>query len=315
MQPKQFIRLRKHFRYTLILLFLFPSVILAQVTDSISIKKDSLFKKSLLSDSASNYIDSVNINSKTLNEFQSPIEKVLIKNKFLNIKATAISTLQKERKATSSDMIFYWIVITFLILGLLKVGFSKYFSNLIRVFFNSSLRQSQLTDQLLQSKLPSLFFNLFFINVSGLYIFLLLNEYRQFNYTQLNLLLYSMLAVFGVYIIKYIVLNIAGWLIGYKKDVETYIFIVFLLNKILALLLLPLVTIIAFADTPVKNVAIILSLSLIGIMLILRYLRGFALLQHNFKVSKFHFCLYILLVEIMPIFLIYKWVLNFLNKS
>ena len=315
MQTKQYISLRKYFHYALILFFLYPCVILAQVADSSSIKKDSLFNKPSSADTAQIRIDSIKTNSIVIDEFQSPIEKVLNKTKFLNTKATAISTLQKERKAASSDINFYWIAITFLMLGVLKVSFSKYFSNLIRVFFNTSLRQSQLTDQLLQSKLPSLFFNLFFINVSGLYLFHLLNWYQKFNNSQLDVLLYCMLAVTGVYFTKYIALHLAGWLIGYKKDVETYIFIVFLLNKILAILLLPLVAIIAFAEPAIKNTAIILSFFLIGIMLILRYLRAFALLQHNLKVSKFHFFLYIFAIEIMPIFLIYKWVLNFLTKS
>ncbi len=306
--------MRKYFHYALILFFLNPGVILAQVADSSSIKKDSLFNKAL-TDSANIIIDSSKKKLIIVNEFQSPIEKVLNKNKFLNINTPAISTLQKERKDTSSDMNFYWVAITFLLIGFLKVGFSKYFSNLTRVFFNSSLRQSQLTDQLLQSKLPSLFFNLLFINVSGYYIFLLLNEYQKTNYNQWNVVLYCMMAVFAVYITKYIVLHLVGWLIGYKKDVETYIFIVFLLNKMLALLLLPLVTIIAFADPSIKSIAIILSFILIGIISILRYLRAYVLLQHNFKVSKFHFFLYIFTIEILPIFLIYKWVLNFLNKS
>ena len=315
MQTKQYISLRKYFHYTLILFFLYPCVVLAQVADSSSIKKDSLFNKPSSADTVQIIIDSSKPNPILINEFQSPIEKVLNKNKFLNINAPAVSTLQKERKDSSSDMNFYWVAITFLLIGFLKVGFSKYFSNLTRVFFNSSLRQSQLTDQLLQSKLPSLFFNLLFINISGYYIFLLLNEYQKFTYSQWDVVLYCMLAVFAVYFAKYIVLHLVGWLIGYKKDVETYIFIVFLLNKMLALLLLPLVTIIAFADPTIKNIAIILSFILIGIISILRYLRAFVLLQHNLKVSKFHFFLYIFAIEIMPIFLIYKWVLNFLNKS
>ena len=63
---------------------------------------------------------------------------------------------------------FYLIAGIVLLLAFFKYFNSRYFTNLFRVFFNTSLRQSQLTDQLLQAKLPSLLFNLFFILSGGI---------------------------------------------------------------------------------------------------------------------------------------------------
>ena len=46
---------------------------------------------------------------------------------------------------------------------------------------------------------------------------------------------YIIFSVLLVYVFKYFVLQISGWLTGYKQDIDNYIFIVFLINKILAI--------------------------------------------------------------------------------
>ena len=81
------------------------------------------------------------------------------------------------RKQSLQDTIFYTILIVIAILAFFRFFYVRYFNNLFRVFFNSSLRQSQLTDQLLQAKLPSLFFNIFFVASGGLFIYFLLKYF------------------------------------------------------------------------------------------------------------------------------------------
>ena len=79
-----------------------------------------------------------------------------------------------KKQAVSKEFVFYFILTLFLFLGILNTVFKNYFNTMIRVFFKTSLRQSQLTDQLMQAKLPSLFLNIFSVLVSGFYIFTLL---------------------------------------------------------------------------------------------------------------------------------------------
>ena len=129
------------------------------------------------------------------------------------------------------------------------------------------------------------------------------------------ILFYILLSVFLVYGVKYFVLKISGWLTGYRQEMDNYIFIVYLINKILAILLLPLITLIAFSDSGVGKLALKLSFITIFGMVILRYLRSFSLLNRKSSFSKFHFLLYIFGVELIPILLIYKTLLNFVNKS
>jgi hypothetical protein len=243
------------------------------------------------------------------------LQEILKDNFLLNSQSMPVAVLQNQRNPVIKDPVFYFTALLLLFLGILRVTFERYFSNLLRVFFNTSLRQSQLTDQLLQSKLPSLFFNIFFVVIGGLYVYLLLIYFGKATYVDWQVLCFCILAVFAIYLSKFIVLRFAGWLTGYKQEAETYVFIVFLINKMISLILVPLVVIIAFSGYQLSKVGVIVSFIVIGMMLILRFFRSYGLLQHRLKVSPFHFFLYIIGVELLPILLIYKGALLIMSKS
>ncbi|HMC98856.1 MAG TPA: hypothetical protein VKH37_01840, partial [Ferruginibacter sp.] len=99
------------------------------------------------------------------------IAAVVGDNSLLNSKGTPAALAVEHRHSDNKDWMFYVLVGMLLLLAIFRFFFARYFGNLFRVFFNTSLRQSQLTDQLLQAKLPSLFFNIFFIISGGLYIY------------------------------------------------------------------------------------------------------------------------------------------------
>lgn len=274
--------------------------------DSLAVKAiaDSLFSDSIRFEHARNEKNSVN-----------HYKKVLDENCFVTNGKIPVVAYQSERLIDLRNSFFYAIAFLFFFLGIIKVAFGKYFTNMIRVFFNTSLRQSQLKDQLLQDRLPSLFFNLLFVLVGGIYLYLLLLANGKILYNEYKYLYYGMLAITIVYASKFVVLHLIGWLSGYTRDTDYYIFIVFLINKILAILLMPFIVVIAFADKPLSEITILISLIIVGFMFILRYLRGFSIIQQTLKISKFHFLLYIITVELLPIFLIYQIVWNILIKS
>ncbi len=243
------------------------------------------------------------------------LQMLLNKNSLLNSHSIPIPPIEISRNYISMNALFYLLAALALIVGVFKVVYNKYVVNMFRVFFNSSLRQSQLTDQLLQAKLPSLLFNLLFFVIGGMYIYIVLNHFDKSSYQHWDVLFIAILCLTAVYIVKNIVLQFAGWLSGFNEEANTYIFIVFLLNKIVGLLLLPLVILIAFADRFILDTSLYLSYLLLVSMLILRFIRSYGLLQHRLKVSFFHFLLYIIGVEFLPILLIYKTVVSFLSKS
>jgi len=237
-------------------------------------------------------------------------------NKILNSTATPVSLAVKLKQRTDKDAFFYLLAGLLLLLGTARVLYSRYFTNLFRVFFNTSLRQSQLTDQLLQARLPSLLFNLFFILCGGIYLYFLLLRKGWLHDHNPWILIASSVGLLGLlYAVKYCTLKFTGWITGYKEQTNTYIFIVFLINKIIGIILLPFVILIAFASGGLVNIALIVSLLVIVLMLFLRFFRSYGLLQHELKVSRLHFFLYILGIEVLPLLLIYKGLILLLSKN
>ena len=271
----------------------------AQLQDSIAVKADSLFQIS------------------PVKEIPSPaLKKLVEENRFLNSKGTPGSMTKSIKKKKDREVFFYLLTGLVFMLGITKTIYPRYFSNMFRVFFNSSLRQSQLTDQLVQDKLPSLIFNIFFVIVLGMYFYLLMDYFNlEKQNANWHLLWLCIAAVAVIYLVKYVILKFTGWISGYKQEADIYTFIVFLINKIIAVCLLPMVIVMAFAEYRIANISVLISLILIGTMLMMRFLRSYGLLQHRLKVSGFHFFLYIFSVEVLPILIIYKAAVFFFSIS
>ncbi len=246
----------------------------------------------------------------------TPLQKLLNENTYLNSRVEPVAILQQARARRGNTPIFYLLAGLLFLFGVIKTVYGRYFATLFRVFFNTSLRQSQLTDQLIQAKLPSLFFNLVFVIAGGIYAFLLFH--KMTNGLQINRWLFILGCIgafIGIYAVKFVVVKFIGLITGYNTEADTYIFIVFLINKIIGVCLLPIIVILAFSDKFLTNVVMILSLVFIGIIFLFRYVRSFSLLQHKLKVSRFHFLLYIFSLEILPLILIYKLVELFITKK
>jgi hypothetical protein len=258
-----------------------------------------------------------NDSTQNINTYQQAQINIASYNKFINTKSPApINTAIIKKHNSSQNAVFYLLAGLVLLLGIIKISFAKYFNILFRVFFNTSLRQSQLTDQLLIAKLPSLIFNLFFVITAGLYAYFLFAHFKWLLAGNMWLnILASITVVALIYTTKYLSLKFTGWVSGHKQQTDTYIFIIFLINKIVGIILVPFVVIIAFSDQYLVHIATLVSLAIVGILLFLRFIRGYELMRQNIKLSRFHFFLYIIGIEILPLLLVCKALLIFLTKN
>ena len=214
----------------------------------------------------------------------------------------------------SQDLLFYVLLAMLLWMGILKSGYEKYYSDLFTVFFRSSLRQHQIREQLLQARLPSLLYNLFFVGCAGTFLYLIAAQraIRVGTYSPWELWLASVGIVALLYVAKFLGLKLSGWIFGMSGAVDTYIFIVFLVNKILGVALLPIVILLAFSKEPIQSAAATLGILLVAGMLIYRFIRSYRPVWEEVQMSRFHFFLYLCTFEIAPLLLIYKSMLKLL---
>ena len=178
---------------------------------------------------------------------------------------------------------------------------------MFRVFFRTTLKQKQVRELLLQSQLPSVLLNFFFVLSAGLYVSFLL-EYFQFSISDNFWLqyVYCSAALAFIYIVKFLGLKITGWLFNVSEAAESYTFIVFIICKMLSIVLLPFLILLAFTSGSLYSNSLLLSWIAIGLLMGYRFILSYSATRNEIKLNPFHFILYIIAFEIIPVLLIYK---------
>jgi hypothetical protein len=220
------------------------------------------------------------------------------------------------RKQNDNEALFYFLVALVFYFGCIRLFFGKYLDNLITLFFRVSMRQQQIREQLLQTPLPSLLLNILFVITSGFYLSLLARHYdfNLFGNFWITFF-YAIAFVSGVYLGKYLILKLTGWIFNIRSATDTYIFIVFLVNKMIGIFLLPFIILMAFPNKYLLPVLILLSYIMLLLLLGYRFINSFRPIRTEIKVNRFHFFLYLCAFEIAPLLLIYKVLLAYVERS
>ncbi|MEO6329830.1 MAG: DUF4271 domain-containing protein [Ginsengibacter sp.] len=279
-----------------------------------SVRKIGLDSTSKLKDAFKTNSDSAIVRPR-VKTYQSVLHELLLANEYMNVKQQPASLIIKKRQTSGKENLFYLLSCIILIFGLFKVFYAKYFHNIFRVFFNTSLRQNQLTDLLLQARLPSFIFNIFFSISAGAYFWLLLNYYYFINKdSSTKVLIFCIGSIAVIYAAKFCVLKFIGWLTGMSAILNTYIFVIFLINKIIGITLIPFIIFLAFAPDIFVKSSVIISSLVLGIFFLMRFFRSYSILQHQLTLSRIYFFLYIISLEILPLLIIYKLLLSIFLK-
>lgn len=217
------------------------------------------------------------------------------------------------KRFEGKELLFYTLISILLFFAFLKTIFAKYVNDLFRLFFRRTLKQRQITEQLSQTPLPSLVFNVFFIITAGLYLAFILQHYgMQLKENFWILTMYCSAALGAIYFLKFLTLKFTGWVLNLASATDSYIFIVFIINKVIGIFLLPFLVLLAFTDDGIYQVAVTLSWCGIGCLFFYRFILTYSAVHNQIKVKPFHFLVYLAAFEIVPLLLIYKLLFRFL---
>lgn len=232
-------------------------------------------------------------------------------NRFFGFGVPSVIGIARKKAVNGKDLLFYAIIALLLLFAFIRVSFSKYVVDLFRVAFRTTLKQRQIGEQLIQTPLPSLLLNFFFVLTTGLYIDFVLHHYRlaaQFDFWLLYF--YCVVLLTFIYILKFVSLKFFGWLFNISASTDSYIFIVFMINKIIGIYILPFLILLAFSESTLYQAAFVLSYIGVFALLAYRYILSYGLIQNQMRVNPFHFFLYLCAFEIVPLLLIYKALLR-----
>ncbi|MCF6401635.1 DUF4271 domain-containing protein [Chitinophaga filiformis] len=235
------------------------------------------------------------------------LKDLTAKNVFLRSNKPSRLDVNKLRVYEDLDWLVYVMTGVVLLLGIIRLSYLKYFSDLFRAFMNPTLSQRQLKDQLSQSPFPNFLLNSFFVISLALYLYLLM--YRQ-QYIPSNT---AWMAIPGlivlvaiVYGVKYLMLRFCGWLFGSSELADAYIFILYLINKVLGILLVPFLVILAFCTPELAKAFMYISIFFIVLLVAYRYIRSYSVVKQYLSFSRLHFFLYLCAFEVAPVLIITK---------
>ncbi|MCA1764384.1 MAG: DUF4271 domain-containing protein [Flavobacteriales bacterium] len=220
---------------------------------------------------------------------------------FIPLQAQPITPILRE----SPNLYEYWMVAVFLVVvGILAYVRAVYGKRLVRLF--NSLSRIQILRQVMREELVFshrasvlLFFN--FVVVVALICYAILKYYDTdlFRVFGSELFIYLALAVALVYLFKIILSNILRVLYKDPGVIREYLFEVFLMNKALGIILLPVAAGMVFLNITKLDVLIPLFSGIFLLAVVFRLVQGLRL-TFSYPIPGVYIILYLCTLEILP---------------
>ncbi|RYD58231.1 MAG: DUF4271 domain-containing protein [Sphingobacteriales bacterium] len=227
-----------------------------------------------------------------------------------------VVAIQPLRVMNNQTIDFYLMVFMVIMLGVIRYANPRYFQHLWKAFMNPSMTSRQLKDQLDVASFQGLVMNIFFGISAGAYVYYVVRLFMPQASRAVApsvLLLVLIGGMLAVYLVKYLVMKFSGWAFRLEGITDNYIFNVFLINKIMAVLLIPFSLLLAFGGPELAGPALIVSFLLVAVLLINRYTRSWQVFGSFFQYSRFHFFTYLCASELLPLALLMKLLVRGLN--
>ncbi|MFT3901806.1 MAG: DUF4271 domain-containing protein [Niabella sp.] len=241
-------------------------------------------------------------------------QRILQNHPYFNFSEKPMPMLiSKRTKRPGKEIYFYAIAGLALLFAGFRTAFEKYFNDLRSLFFRTTLKQRQLRQQLTQASLPSLLLNLFYVLVMGFYLTLLFTRNTHTTYSFWLICGYATSAVAIIYLFKFLLLKFMGWMFQWQTPFNDYIFIVFFINKVISIFLLPVVVLATLGSPWLQVVTFTLSWIGLAVLYVYRFSLATSIIRKLSAFSIWHFLLYLVALEILPILVIYKAIAIFLK--
>ncbi|MFC2086299.1 DUF4271 domain-containing protein [Bacteroidota bacterium] len=207
----------------------------------------------------------------------------------------------------SSNWIPAFLVFVLLILAWIKVFYNKVLRLTLRSTFNSLISNRLFREKNTLTIWGGLFLN-FLCYLSGaffLYLLFTYFGYRINNATSLNTFFYILLVLIFIYLFKYSIVKLIGFIFVENTGFSEYLHNVFLFNKSIGIYILPIIVAVPFIPEPGKE---ILLKAGIGILISFYFFRIYRGLKIGIKinVSILYLILYLCTLEFFPLLILYK---------
>ncbi|MDB5281724.1 MAG: hypothetical protein JWO06_799 [Bacteroidota bacterium] len=220
---------------------------------------------------------------------------------------TVVNDIEQYNPAKRSVAVFILLMLMLGVLTYLKTSFSKDLEDLLQSVVNQNLSQQIFRTQSREISFSSFLLNLNFVVAFSLYVHFILINY--FHVSSLNtfsaILLINILFTF-FYLSKIITIKLIGVMFELNDACDEYIFNFTSVCKTLGLALLPALFIFYTAPEKIFNFIFAITIFIVIFLFAMLLWRGLSTAYKLMYSSVYHFFLYVCVVEISPIFLLFK---------
>ncbi len=216
---------------------------------------------------------------------------------------------ENEIKDTKSGFLFWMILAMMIFLALLITLYRSLIVKIYRAFSNENILKLLQREQSGIVYIPYLFLYILFLMSTGIFSFQIAH-YKGFISFEFKNLIYCIIGVASFFILKYLLLGILHLIFPISKEVKQYSFTITIFSIILGIILIPFNVFIAFAQSEMTKFGIICAIVAIACVYLFRILRGIFIASKFLAFHKFHFFMYICTVEIAPMVILVKLLMN-----
>ncbi len=218
-------------------------------------------------------------------------------------------TLQAHHRVGDNKTGRFFLALAFLfLLAIVKQLFPKYVNNLFAVFTEFTVSKRQMKEQLENDTRASLGFYMLYVISLGFVIYTAIVAYTnlEFQFSKLYLFLGSLGGIFLILLFKTGITQLLSWIFEKQEIVQQYLFNNTIVNEFAGMILFPICILLLIASPKIGTFLLLMSLGILIILLIYKYIRNFRTINNLLRLDFVHFLLYLCAFEILPLLVLFK---------
>lgn len=241
------------------------------------------------------------------NMIQEYLETGNYRNVLLKEDKPIVNDVQQIHSSNKNAIVFIFLMLMLVTLTYVKVVFSKDIEEMLQSFVNSNIAQQIFRTQSSEISFSSFLLHVNFIIAISLYVqFILVNYFHVVSFKSFSSILMLIFLFTFFYVAKVITLKFVGVVFEVNEVCNEYIFNFSTVCKMTGLTLIPALFI--FYTTPEKffNLIFVITIFISTAFAAIFVWRGLSTGYKLLYRSVYHFFIYVCVVEISPIFLLFK---------
>ena len=205
-----------------------------------------------------------------------------------------------------------WLFLSLLILLACLAGIRIFYGSILMQTLESSVSFQVATrifaDNSGLQKQLDIILNVFYIFTAGIILFIAEIRFGLEPYGLSGVLLYlfNLLLLGALFLARMVLIHATGFLFNKRSIHREYLYNIFIYNKLIGIILLPLLLFVIYTDGILMVVLQWTTVVAVSVILLMRLIRGFVFSLRK-GVSIFYMFLYLCALEMAPLILLYRW--------